>query len=168
MVLKTVLTWLASRPRKGPPTTVVLHATAGGSAASSIEWLQKIGLSYNYVIDRDGKVFKCVPTSKVAFHAGKSSGPFAGDVNGYSIGVAFANKNDGEPYTNAQVTACRDLLAELARAIPTLQILTTHYAITVKRDGSARKVDPVGFTQIEQVRGRLILWKPAYAKGYVK
>lgn len=160
--------WLVSRSRTKPPSTIVLHATAGGSAASSIEWLQKIGLSYHYLIDRDGTVFKCVPTTRVAFHAGVSDGPAGLYVNSYSIGIAFANRNDGEKIAVAQIAACKQLIADLARATPTLRYLTTHYAITVRPDGHARKTDPVGFDHLNEVRGRLQLWKPVWAKGYVK
>lgn len=163
-----IIHWLVSRTRTKPITTIVLHATAGGSAASSIVWLQKIGLSYHYLIDRDGTTFKCVPTTRTAFHAGVSHGPSGANVNDYSIGIAFANRNDGEITTAAQIAACRTLIADLTKAIPSLQFLTTHYAITVQPNGQARKTDPVGFNHLNEVRGSLVLWKPAWAQRYVK
>lgn len=167
MTIKTLATWLASRARTHQPTTVVLHATAGGSATSSISWLRQIGLGYHYVIDRDGTVYKCVPTSRVAYHAGTSFGPQGSDVNGYSIGIAFANRNDGEPYTPAQIESAKELVKQLAEAMPSLRWLTTHYAITLGKDGKSRKTDPRGFANMQTVAdGKLELWKPSYAARY--
>lgn len=133
--------WLASRARKTPATTVVLHATAGESASGAISWLRKIGLSYHYVIAKDGTVTKCVPTGRVAFHAGVSEGPDGSNVNNYSIGVSMANRNDGaDPYPREQVAACADLVKELKQGIPSLKWLTCHYSIA-----PTRKTDPRGF-----------------------
>lgn len=141
MGIQVLKNWLASRPRSKPATTVVLHATGGESATGAISWLRKIKLSYHYIIAKDGEVIKCVPTGRVAFHAGKSRGPDGENVNAYSIGISFANRNDGrDPYTSAQVQACRDLMFELKRNIPTLEWLTTHRAIA-----PLRKTDPKGF-----------------------
>lgn len=137
-MIANLTNWLASRPRRTPATTVVLHATDGASGASSINWLRRIGLSYHYVIERDGQVTKCVPVGRVAFHAGVSEGPDGADVNRYSVGIAFANwESQGELITQAQVDACKNLVQVLARNIPTLQYLTTHRAIS-----PGRKNDP--------------------------
>lgn len=146
--------WLPTRARRRDPSTVVIHATAGGSATSSISWLQKIGLSYHYIIERNGTVYKCAPISRVAFHAGKSFGPEGPNVNDYSIGIALANRNDGEPYTQAQMDALRDLLAAIKT--PGLTWITTHYLIA-----PGRKNDPKGFPFKEFVKGTgYTPWKP--------
>lgn len=132
---------LVSRARRAAVTTIVLHATAGESASGAISWLRKIGLSYHYVIAKDGTVFKCVPYGREAFHAGVSNGPTGANVNRYSIGISFANRNDGiDPYTEEQIRQCDLLIADLKNAIPGLAYLTTHYAIAPKR-----KTDPKGF-----------------------
>jgi N-acetyl-anhydromuramyl-L-alanine amidase AmpD len=135
----TALTnWLASRPRKVPISTIVLHATDGASAGSSISWLRKIGLSYHYVIERDGSVTKCVPVSRVAFHAGKSFGPQGSDVNPYSIGISLANlESHREPITQKQIDALDDLVGLLCDAEPDIKWITTHYWIS-----PGRKTDP--------------------------
>jgi N-acetyl-anhydromuramyl-L-alanine amidase AmpD len=167
MVVKLLKTWLASRARKRPPTTVVLHATAGDKALGSINYLRQIGLSYHYLIEDDGSVFKCVPASRIAFHAGVSDGPDGGNVNDYSIGIAFANRNDGiEGYTKEAIVACRELVAELKAQYPSIKWLTTHYAITVTADGKYRKSDPVNFAHMKEISGGLFLWKPVYAKTF--
>lgn len=133
--------WLASRARKVPATTIVLHATGGESASGAISWLRKIGLSYHYVIAKDGQITKCVGISRIAFHAGVSDGPAGKYVNNYSIGISMANRNDGvDPYPQAQVAACVDLCKELVAALPSLKWLTCHYSIA-----PTRKTDPKGF-----------------------
>jgi N-acetylmuramoyl-L-alanine amidase len=131
---------LASRRRRAPITTIVLHSTAGGSATSSIAWLRKIGLSYHYVIERDGTIYKCVPTGREAFHAGRSVGPSGSGVNRYSIGIAFANYNNGEALTDAQLQAHRELVNTLWGVIPTIRYITTHRICSWKR-----KTDPKGY-----------------------
>ena len=145
--------WLASRERKRPCTTIVLHATAGGSLWGAISTLRLKGLSYHYLIAKDGTVTKCVPYTRVAFHAGKSFGPSGSNVNGYSVGISFVNRNDGiDPYTIKQIDQCRLLIADLEAAIPTLKYLTTHYAISPKR-----KTDPKKFP-CASVKNGLTMW----------
>jgi N-acetyl-anhydromuramyl-L-alanine amidase AmpD len=167
MKIRNITSWLLSRPRTRKPSTIVLHSSAGGSVVGSVSWLRLIGLSYTYLIDRDGTVYKLVPTTRVAFHAGKSVGPEGADVNSYSLGICFAHKNDGvEQITKAQIEACRELIRDLTAAIPSLHWLTTHYAITVKADGSYRKSDPRGFDHMQYVANGLTLWKPSFSKTF--
>ena len=162
MKIEVLKGWLPSRARRRDPSTVVLHATAGASATSSIAWLWKLAkdairgneASYHYIIERDGKIFKCVPLSRVAFHAGKSFGPEGSNVNDYSIGIAFANRNDGEPYTIAQIDAAAELIDAIRQ--PGLTWITTHYLIA-----PGRKNDPNGFP-FKQFAERvgMVPWKP--------
>jgi N-acetylmuramoyl-L-alanine amidase len=144
MTIRTLATWLATRERKRPVTTVVLHASAGASALSSISWLRQISLSYHYVIERDGTIYKCAPASRVAFHAGRSLGPDGTDVNSYSVGICFANRNDGkEPITPEQRAAASFLCVELQKQFKDLIWVTRH------RDVSpGRKTDPNTFAKV--------------------
>ena len=141
--MKTIVLdkWLKHSERNAVVTTVVLHATAGGTAESSIKWLQNplVLASYHYIIERDGTVFKCVPLSKKAWHAGISNGPDGRNVNAYSVGIAFANKNDGEPVTFEQTLSAQVLIDGLWEQFPKLAYITTHRLIT------SRKSDPKGF-----------------------
>lgn len=157
-MIRSLSTWLASRPRTERITTVALHSTDGASAGSSINWLRQIGLSYHYVIERDGTITKCVPVSRQALHAGRSVGPGGANVNRYSIGVAFANhESRREAITKAQRDACARLLRELVAAESKIDYLTTHYAIS-----PGRKSDPAmlsRFQLVELSRGAgLRLW----------
>lgn len=138
MKITNLTSWLVSRARKRPITTIVVHATAGASAMSSVNWLRVVANSYHYLIDRDGSVIKAVPVSRVAFHAGRSVGPEGANVNEYSIGIAFANRDDGkEQITEAQMVALVGLCKEIEANVPTVKWLTTH-----KRISPGRKVDP--------------------------
>ena len=133
--------WLANRKRKQTLTTVVLHATAGGSLMGAINTLIARGLSYHYIIDKNGQVSKCVSDELVAFHAGVSDGPCGPNVNNYSIGISFVNTNSGhDPYTDKQLASCELVIRALKSKYPSLQFITTHAIISPKR-----KTDPLGF-----------------------
>lgn len=141
MVVRKLLNWLASRPRRAEVSTIVMHATAGGTLAGALSALRQRELSYHYLIDRDGTVTKCVPYTREAYHAGESVGPKGAHVNRYSIGISFVNRNDGkQPYTDAQYRAAVELIRELAGAVPSIEWITTHYDIA-----PTRKTDPRGF-----------------------
>lgn len=141
MTLRNLANWLASRPRRAEPTTIVMHATAGGTLAGALQALRQRELSYHYLIDRDGTITKCVPYTREAFHAGESFGPLGASVNRYSIGISFVNRNDGrQSYTDSQYRAARALVAELKSALPSIEWITTHYDVA-----PSRKTDPRGF-----------------------
>lgn len=151
--------WLKHEKRVKPCDTVVLHATAGGTAAGAIETLRERKLSYHYLIEdqreHDGRIVKCCPSNSVAYHAGVSKGPHGRGVNAYSIGISFVNANTGDdPYSQAQFSACAELVEALKGQFP-LKWLTTHYWIS-----PGRKTDPKGFDveKMAKVVG-LALWK---------
>jgi N-acetylmuramoyl-L-alanine amidase len=150
--------WLEHRDRKQGTTctTILLHATATPSLQTALDVLRERELSYHFLIDKDGSVLQCVPTDKVAFHAGESVGPDGPGVNEYSIGVSLVNLNDGdEPYTAQQIQATEALVRHLVPAFPTLRFLTTHAIVS-----PGRKSDPVGYpvAALAQATG-LELWQ---------
>lgn len=155
--------WLVHRPRRRPCTTVVLHATAGSTASGAISTLRRRGLSYHYIIAKDGAIHKCAPMEGVALHAGLSLGPDGKEVNGYSIGIAFVNWNDGvDSYTQAQVDAAAWIVGELKPHLP-LKWVTSHAAIS-----PGRKTDPKGFSiQGFADRVGLDLWTPVDCAAHV-
>lgn len=141
MIVKLLHKWLAHRGRKRPCTTIVLHATAGRGVDGAVSTLRQRGLSYHFIIGKDGSVTKCVPISGEAFHAGESKGPEGASVNRYSVGISFANLNDGkDPYTVAQHLACEELIGEILRQVPSIVYLTTHRQVSYPR-----KSDPLNF-----------------------
>lgn len=157
---------LKSSSRNGRKvTTIVVHATAGGTAQSSIDHLRKPSTqaSYHYIIDRNGDRYKCVPVGKKAWHAGISVGPEGSDVNPYSIGIAFANRNNGvEQITVAQLAALRVLVDELMAAMPELKWITTHFGISFPRKTDPRLFDLRKFVSMLPGSVKPIVWfKPA-------
>ena len=143
-----IVNWLHLRfgKRAKPLTTIVLHGTAGSSARSSADWLDKIGLSYHAIssdpndVDGDGTILKCVRDSHVAYHAGKSVGPNGPGVNAYSLGFAFSNIEDGKmPISVKQWRASVEWCAAQCRAYPSIQWITTHAIVS-----PGRKFDPRG------------------------
>jgi N-acetyl-anhydromuramyl-L-alanine amidase AmpD len=148
MNIQTLTQYLPHSQRKQPPILIVLHATAGASARSSIDYLRGEGLSYHYIIARDGKdtpksanangtapiIFRCVPHNGEAFHVGS---PIAvpnrsGGINRNSIGISLANiqnKTTPENYPTPQKNALIELIQQLKAEIPTLQYLTTHAVV---------------------------------------
>lgn len=129
-----------------PPTAIVLHATAGATGRSSVDYLRSVGLSYHYIIARDGKdtsnssnadgtppiVYACVPLSNRAAHVG-SNIPFPNSggriANRCAIGVSLANRQNGEAYTQPQLDALSSVIASIVGAVPTIKVLTTHAVI---------------------------------------
>lgn len=86
---------------------IVIHCTAGAeSAHATIKWMnsQSTPISYAYVIDRDGYIYRMCQPEIVAYHAGDSAWPDPksyppgnkSSVNHRSVGISFANRNDGE------------------------------------------------------------------------
>jgi len=113
-------------------THVVWHATAGGSADSSLGWMNRDtartdgrGLGgYQFLIERDGTVIAHTPLTHIAYHAGVSQWPQPSGpaMNHRSIGIAFCNRQVSpkhpqfERITPAQIAAAVRLVAWLADA----------------------------------------------------
>jgi N-acetyl-anhydromuramyl-L-alanine amidase AmpD len=154
MTLDTIPTPVPT-PNHGPQRTQTAlccwHSTAGGSALSSAQWIARpnSGAGYHYLIERDGSVIASTPLSAVAYHAGVSAWPVppagvpAGvSINRRSVGVAFANRNDGsEPVTPAQINAAVALAVLLAARYPALKSPAAH--IRHRDCAPGRKSDPL-------------------------
>lgn len=71
------------------PRWLVMHYTAGGSAAESISWLANpdAKASAHIVIGRDGSVTQMVDFNRRAWHAGDSTWKGVDGLNGHSIGI---------------------------------------------------------------------------------
>ncbi len=138
-------------PRRTLTNLCVWHSTAGGSARSSAEWIARPGsqAGYHFIIDRDGSVIASTPLGATAYHAGRSAWPVpaagvpaGGSVNRRSIGVAFANRNDGsEAVTAAQIGAGIALAKLLADRFPVLRSAKAH--IRHRDCAPGRKSDPL-------------------------
>jgi N-acetyl-anhydromuramyl-L-alanine amidase AmpD len=130
------------RPAGTVIDAVVLHADSAPKVSQSLDWLRRkeSKVSYHYLIGRHGDVYECVTPNLRAWHAGVSTFKGRSNVNDFSIGVSFGNKNDGkEPYTEAQYQKGAELVRELMQMYPaiTRERITTHAIIS-----PGRKTDP--------------------------
>jgi N-acetylmuramoyl-L-alanine amidase len=125
-----------ARPAGVKPTLIVLHASAGKSDAGDLSWIvaPKSGISYHYLVGRDGEVYELVDPKFQAYHAGESEWKGRKFCNQFSIGVSWANRHDKtEPLTGAQIRGMRDLLNWLAERHPTITEIVTHAMVAPKR-----------------------------------
>lgn len=127
---------------------IVLHATASDDVDQDVAWCRdrKSEVSYHVIIDRFGAIWDLVDVAHRAWHAGVSKfygrDDGEGSVNGFSIGVSFANKNDNiEDYTDEQYSVGAALVAGYIREYPaiTLDRITMHKVIALP---PGRKTDP--------------------------
>jgi len=124
----------SARPETARVDTIVLHADAAADAQASISWIRspKSKVSYHSLVDRDGTVYRFVEPARRAWHAGVSTFMGKDNVNDFSLGLSFANRNDGkEPYTDAQYVSGAAVAAGWMKLFPgiTFARITTHAAI---------------------------------------
>lgn len=139
--------FLNRRSRTNKPELIILHATAGSTARSSINHLRTTGSSYHYIITRDAKdtaksenaentepiIHQCVADASEAIHvSSRIPSPGGLPLNRSSIGISLANiqrKTNPEAYPAKQLAALNELLAHLKATIPSLKFLTAHAVI---------------------------------------
>jgi len=75
------------------PSMIVTHFSVSDNMAGTLSWLRnpRSKASYHILVDRDGTVEHLVPTSTVAWHAGRSEWGGRGGCNNFSIGVCAIN-----------------------------------------------------------------------------
>lgn len=76
------------------PSLVVYHDTVGNMRPfSTVDHIQKrsSGVSYHFVVERDGTITQCVPTDRAAWHAGPSKWGGRYQCNSFSVGVGIVN-----------------------------------------------------------------------------
>jgi N-acetyl-anhydromuramyl-L-alanine amidase AmpD len=121
VVKRPDLTWVrgdgsytkASRtPARHTITTIVIHATDGGTLGGNVWWLSAghSHASAHYVISRDGSIVQLVHLSDIAWHAGNWK------VNQHSIGIEHVGDTyDPAGFSNAEYTSSAKLAAWLVR-----------------------------------------------------
>ena len=113
-------------------TTIVIHATDGGTLGGNVWWLSAghSHASAHYVISRDGSIVQLVHLSDIAWHAGNWN------TNVHSIGIEHVGDTyDPAGFTNAEYMSSARLVAWLVR----------RYDIPVDRDhiiGHSQVPDP--------------------------
>jgi N-acetylmuramoyl-L-alanine amidase-like protein len=147
--------------RKAPAIEgIVLHATEdGGDETLSLAWLRspKSRVSCHLLVSRGGRVTRLVGDRQRAWHAGLSKWHGTSDVNSITLGIEIANRNDGEPYTDAQYDRVAEIVAHYCGQGLTLEDVVSHEAIA-----EGRKTDPLGWDW-DRFRAAVLqrLWKAA-------
>ncbi len=147
--------------RAGAPVDILLlHYTDMARAADAVDRLcdPAAQVSAHYVIGEDGAVWRLVPESQRAWHAGVSWWAGYGDINSRSIGVELSNPGHSHgyrPFPEPQMAAlealCRDILAR--HPIPPHRVLG-HSDVS-----PGRKIDPGHrFDWRRLARGGIGLW----------
>ena len=77
-----------------------------------IQIFEDYKLSAHYLIDREGEVIELVPGRHKAYHAGYSRMNGRNGCNSFTMGIELVGGSDW-PYTDKQVFACGELLAQL-------------------------------------------------------
>lgn len=78
---------------QGNLDTLIVHYTAGRSAESSANYLQRpdVKASAHLVIGRNGEIYQLVPFNIISWHAGESNYGGRSWYNNYSIGIELDN-----------------------------------------------------------------------------
>jgi N-acetylmuramoyl-L-alanine amidase len=147
------------RPAGVEIDAVTLHADASPSAKASANWCcvpapkNPKPVSYHNIIERDGTVFRLVDARQRAWHAGKSSLLGRVDVNDFSIGLCFSNRNDGkEKFTDLQYSVGAAIIAQWMSDFPKISIERIHTHARIREEwlighpaSADVKTDPLGF-----------------------
>lgn len=169
MILQRLTNLLSTtpRPNNAEPTLLILHATAGASARSSIDYLRTKGNSYHFIVARDSRdsdwTYKSEGTESVVYqcvryhHRGRHVSTTipvpetnGGGINDNSIAISLANlqkhvPNDPNPgpeeYTEQQLLALNGLITLIKSEVPSIQYLTTHAVVQPWNRSDPTRID---------------------------
>lgn len=130
------------RPEGALITAIVLHADAGKTDEGTINWCTQRAskVSYHYLVGRGGLVHQFVEDERRAWHAGVSSFGGRPNCNDYTLGICFANNQQGEPFPDVQISAGVVLVAAKCAAYGIAPECVTTHAYVAEPMG--RKSDP--------------------------
>ena len=102
---------------------LVLHYTGMTSAEAAIERLcdPAARVSAHYVVEENGTIWRLVPETRRAFHAGRSRWEGERDLNDVSIGIEIANPGHEwgyRPFPEEQMAAVERLSRDLLSRYP--------------------------------------------------
>ena len=188
MIIERLMNMLSTTPRPAgvEPSLLVLHATAGASARSSIDYLRSKGNSYHFIIGRDSRdsdwtyrsdgteavVYHCVRYQHRGTHVSSripAPGTSGGGINDHSIAISLANLQTHVPqdptpgpeeYTEQQILALQALITLVKSEVPTLKYVTTHAVVQPWNRSDPTRIDG------EEIADRFSLewWKPSDAE----
>jgi N-acetylmuramoyl-L-alanine amidase len=149
----------------GGPTCkdgAVYFTPAGGPAVFWRDWfLDQSNKSIHYVVGREGDIAQQRPELRTAGHV--SFGGIMARVNQRSIGIELVNRGNGvEPFPEAQISALKELVAEIAARydLPP-EAIVTHAALDDRVQGECggqplrRNLDPGPLFPLDQVRAAI-------------
>ena len=133
--------------RRHSTQLIIVHSTESG-LSSALRTISKRGLT-NYLVARDGRIYRMLNHPYRANHAGLSMWDGRTTLSNCSVGVELVGYSD-RPFTDTQYRSLRGLLEELQRIyrIPDERVLE-HYRVAyglanpwIKRPHRGRKRDP--------------------------
>lgn len=113
----------------GPPTTIVLHHTAGPTLSGAEQTLKARKLGYHSMIDLGGAVYQYYQWTDAANHAY--------GANKLTVGVSLVG-GGGTPLTKDQIKATKELCKLIKEQVPSVKYVTSHKEI----DPRHQKTDP--------------------------
>ncbi len=126
---------------------IIVHCTESG-LSSALRTLSHRGMA-NYLVARDGRVYRILSRRYRANHAGRSMWGGITHLSNHSVGIELVGYYT-RPFTRAQYRSLRALLAELQRIyrVPDRRVLE-HYRVAygrpniwIRRPHRGRKRDP--------------------------
>lgn len=118
------------RPAGTPIDILLLHYTGMQTAQAAIDRLcdPAAEVSAHYTIDEDGSIYRHVPETRRAWHAGRSHWAGETDINGRSIGIELVNPGHEfgyRPFPEAQLSALIPLAGDIVarHEIPAARVL---------------------------------------------
>lgn len=131
-------------PRRGGPVDVLLlHYTDMPRVADALDRLcdPAAQVSAHYVVGEDGTVWRLVPESERAWHAGVSWWAGEADLNSRSVGIEISNPGHSHGYRrfpDAQMAA----LESLCRGVLARHPIPPHRVLGHSDVSPGRKIDP--------------------------
>ncbi len=112
-----------ARPEGQAIDILMLHYTGMVSATAALARLCDVAakVSAHYCIDEDGTLYRLVPETKRAWHAGAATWAGAEDINARSIGIELVNPGHEfgyRPFPGAQMETLIDLAGEILARHP--------------------------------------------------
>src|ERR1700751_247625 len=142
---------------------LVLHYTGMTSAEAALERLcdPDARVSANYVVEENGTIWRLVPETRRAFHAGRSCWEGERDLNAVSLGIEIVNPGHEwgyRPFPEIQMASVEALCGDLVvrHSIP------PHRVVGHSDIAPERKSDPgVLFDWARLARAGIGIWPPA-------
>ncbi len=176
--------------RRGRPIDlIVLHYTGMKSAAEALDRLcdPTVEVSAHYLIEEDGTLWRLVPESRRAWHAGRGFWAGEQDVNARSIGIELVNPGHEwgyRPFPRPQIATLTPLLRHLVAryGIPPSRVIGHSDVAPLRKDdpgelfpwselavqGLALSPPPLTALPLDVVsRAQLDTWLSAIGYGYL-